>query len=110
MENRKPRNLSLLLDNWCEIECSLQLIRSLILDLGSDGEILSDALHALISRGDFGCALDGVKAIVWAMMFDANGFNFLHDEFNVLCNGVAESYLLQECNNAAPSEEVIGDA
>lgn len=96
MENRKPSNLSLLLGGFRDIEYSSLAIRSLINDLGSDAEILSDALHSLIINGDFGCPEDGVKAIFWAMMFDAAGQNFLHDEFDALRNGAALDYLLQE--------------
>lgn len=110
MKNRSRCNLDLLLGESRAIEFSVLAVRSLIHDLGDDAEILSDALHCLISSGSFACPEDGCKAIALAMMFDASGKNYLHDEYDVLRNGVARDFLLQEIPALVPNEEVSGDA
>ena len=88
--------LQYLLTHYDELSSSLLALRSLAHELGSDAEIISDALHRAVSENQFGCTEDGVKAIIWCMLLDSFGANSLLAEFDVLRNGDAIKFLLQD--------------
>ena len=111
MKTIKHYPLSLLLSESDEMVGSFLRFHSLFREFGSDAEIFSDALHALISQGDFGCYEVGVKAILFAIILDSEGHNYLHDEFDTLRNGKALSFLLQDVvfpdDPVAPSDQEV---
>ncbi len=88
--------LTLLLKEFRYFDDAINPFRALIHDLGDNAEIISDALHLAIQEGKFGCYEDGVCAILWALFLDAQGRNFLHEEYDALRNGAALQYLLQD--------------
>lgn len=88
--------LQLFLSEFRHLEENLSSFKSLISGLGDNAEIISDALHLSIQEGNFGCFEDGITAILLALLLDAQGQNYLHEEYDALRNGAALEYLLQD--------------